>query len=143
MGNLKNTLKKQIPPEEQTLKDALSGNIKRYRHRRNWSQFTLAAKINISTNFLADIEAGNTWVSAQTLAKIAKALEIEAFELLKPQIEGENIQIQQKNNATKSILSQFSNDLTVVLQESLEKALDHVKKQYDLDERNKQKRKSR
>ena len=143
MGNLKNTLKKQIPPEEQALKDALSGNIKRYRQRRNWSQFTLAAKINISTNFLADIEAGNTWVSAQTLAKLAKALEIEAFELLRPQIEGTNIQIQQKNNANKSILSQFSNDLTVVLQESLEKALDHVKKQYDLDERNKKKRKSR
>jgi len=143
MGNLKNTLKKQIPPEEQALKDALSGNIKRYRQRRNWSQFTLAAKINISTNFLADIEAGNTWVSAQTLAKLAKALEIEAFELLRPQIEGTNIQIQQKNNANKSILSQFSNDLTVVLQESLEKALDHVKKQYDLDERNKQKRKNR
>ena len=132
MPRLKNTLAKQITPEEQILKDILSSNIKKYRNRRKWSQFSLAAKISISTNFLADIEAGNTWISAQTLIKLAKAFEIEAFELLKPQKESESPQVQREIDKNKIVLSQFSQDLTVVLQESVEKALDHVKKQYNI-----------
>jgi len=127
-----NKLAKKITPEEQTIKNTLSSNIKKYRHRRNWSQFTLAGKINISTNFLADIEAGNTWVSAQTLVKLAQAFEIEAFELLKPQKEGADTDVQRKTTPNRTVLNQFSKDLAVVLQESMEKALDHVKKQYKL-----------
>ena len=127
-------LAKQVTTEEQALKDALSANIKKYRHRRNWSQFTLAAKINISTNFLADIEAGNTWVSAQTLAKFAQAFDIEAFELLKPKKEDKNSLKQQETVIEKTVLNQFTQDLTIVLQESMIKALDHVKKQYENNE---------
>jgi transcriptional regulator with XRE-family HTH domain len=88
--------------------------------------------MSISTNFLADIEAGNTWVSAQTLVKLAQAFEIEVFELLKPQKEEVNTYIQIETDTNKAVLSQFSQDLTVVLQESMEKALDHVKKQYGI-----------
>jgi transcriptional regulator with XRE-family HTH domain len=77
---------------------------------------------------MADIEAGNTWVSAQTLVKLAKAFEIEVYELLKPQNEDTDPKI--KKEKDKTLLSQFSQDLTVVLQESIEKALNHVKKQY-------------
>jgi len=130
MGKMKCILAKKTDAEEQALKNILSENLKKYRHRRNWSQFTLAAKVNISTNFLADIEAGNTWVSAQTLAKLAKVLEIEVFELLKPQNEDTKIKKEIDNN--KAVLSQFSQDLTVVLQESMEKAIKHVKKQYKI-----------
>jgi transcriptional regulator with XRE-family HTH domain len=132
MEKIKGMLAKQVTAEEQALKDILSSNLKKYRHRRNWSQFTLAAKTDISTNFLADIEAGNTWVSAQTLVKLAKALEIEVFELLKPQNEGKDPQIQQEIDKNKALLHKFSQDLTVVLQESTEKAIDHVKKQYKI-----------
>ena len=130
MGKIKSILAKQVTPEERALKDILSGNLKKYRQRRNWSQFTLAEKINISTNFLADIEAGNTWVSAQTLVKLAQALEVEVFELLKPQ--NEDPKNKKEVDKSKVMLGQFSQDLTVVLQESIEKALNHVKKQYKI-----------
>jgi len=130
MGKIKSILAKQVTPEERALKDILSGNLKKYRQRRNWSQFTLAEKINISTNFLADIEAGNTWVSAQTLVKLAQALEVEVFELLKPQ--NEDPKNKKEVDKSKVMLGQFSQDLTVVLQESIEKALTHVKKQYKI-----------
>ena len=133
MPKIKGTLAKEKTPEEQALKRTLSGNIKKYRQRRNWSQFALAAKINISTNFLADIEAGNTWVSAQTLVKLAQAFEVDAFELLKPEKEGTNPQNQQEVNRNKAVLSQFSQDFTVVLQESIEKAITYLKKQYNID----------
>jgi len=125
-------LAKKVTAEEQALKAILSSNLKKYRHRRNWSQFTLAAKIDISTNFMADIEAGNTWVSAQTLVKLAQALEIEVFELLKPQNEDTDPKRKKEKDSNKALLGQFSQDLTVVLQESIEKALNHVKKQYKI-----------
>ncbi|MCL2442621.1 MAG: helix-turn-helix transcriptional regulator [Treponema sp.] len=130
MVKLQNKVAKQVTPEEQAIKDTLRSNIKKYRHRRNWSQFQLAAKINISTNFLADIEAGNTWISAQTLAKLALAFEIDAFELLKPQKEEHEHCIQDEVNSSNAILSQFSNDLAIVMQESMEKTFDYIKKQY-------------
>jgi transcriptional regulator with XRE-family HTH domain len=132
MPKLKNILAKPVDTAEQALKDILKANIKKYRRRRNWSQFVLAAKIDISTNFLADIEAGNTWVSAQTLIKLAKAFEIEAYELLKPEKEGGNTEQPQETDGEKALIDRFSQDLTVVLQESIGKAVDHVKKQYDL-----------
>jgi len=130
MDKLKVIMAKQVTREEKELKDILRFNIKKYRKRRNWSQFTLATQINISTNFLADIEAGNTWVSAQTLVKLAQAFEIEAFELLKPENYDVDFEKQREFSPDKVILSKFSNDLTIVLQESMEKALEHIKKQY-------------
>jgi len=132
MDKLKDIMAKQITREEKELKDILRFNIKKFRKRRNWSQFTLAAKINISTNFLADIEAGNTWVSAQTLVKLAQAFEIEAFELLKPENYSTKLEKQREIDPNKEILSKFSNDLTIVLQDSMEKALKHIKKQYKI-----------
>jgi transcriptional regulator with XRE-family HTH domain len=127
MPKLIPTLAKLVSEEEQALRGLLSVNVKKYRRRRAWSQFTLAAKIDMSTNFLADLEAGNTWVSALTLVKLAKAFDIEAYELLKPEEFGE---IQKEKERVMSLIDQFSTDLTVVLKDSIEKAIKHVKKEY-------------
>jgi transcriptional regulator with XRE-family HTH domain len=133
MSRLKNTLAKLADTEEQALRNLLSANIKKYRHRRNWSQFTLAAKIDISTNFLADIEAGNTWVSSQTLVKLAKAFEIEVYELLKPEKAGNSGDNQGEDDQMNALIDRFSRDLTVVLKDSVEKSIEHTKKQYKND----------
>jgi transcriptional regulator with XRE-family HTH domain len=69
---------------EQELRSILSGNIKRYRHSRNLSQADLAEKLDISVNFLCNIENGNRWISPQTLVKFASALNIEPYEMFKP-----------------------------------------------------------
>jgi transcriptional regulator with XRE-family HTH domain len=117
--------------EEQALRNILSANIKKYRRRRAWSQFTLAAKTDISTNFLADIEAGNTWVSALTLVKFAKAFEIEAYELLKPDFAVSVSSREGQNDASRALLDRFSRDLSVVLKDSVEKAVEHIRKEYE------------
>jgi transcriptional regulator with XRE-family HTH domain len=130
MDRLKAIVARRVDTEEQALRDILSGNVKKYRNRRAWSQFTLAAKIDMSTNFLADLEAGHTWVSALTLIKLAKAFEIEVYELLKPDVEISNTSKEKKNDASRALLEQFSADLTVVLKDSVEKAVEHVKKEY-------------
>jgi transcriptional regulator with XRE-family HTH domain len=68
---------------DKELRDILSKNIKRYRHSRNLSQADLAEKLDISVNFLCNIENGNRWVSPKTLVKFASALNIEPYELFK------------------------------------------------------------
>jgi transcriptional regulator with XRE-family HTH domain len=69
---------------EEELRGILSQNIKRHRQSRNLSQADLAEKLDISVNFLCNIENGNRWISPQTLVKFASTLNIEPYELFKP-----------------------------------------------------------
>jgi transcriptional regulator with XRE-family HTH domain len=64
---------------------ALARNIKAFRGRRNWSQADLAEKSKLSIVYLSDIERGNKWPYLDTLVKIAKAFNVEVYELLKPE----------------------------------------------------------
>jgi transcriptional regulator with XRE-family HTH domain len=68
---------------EDELRGILSSNIKRCRARDNMSQMALAEKLDISTNFLSDIERCKAWISPLTLVKLAAALNIEPYELFK------------------------------------------------------------
>jgi len=69
---------------ERELLKTLSGNIRLYRNRHNWTQAELAERINISINFLSDIETGKKWASPITLVKLADVFKIGVYELLKP-----------------------------------------------------------
>jgi transcriptional regulator with XRE-family HTH domain len=69
---------------DKELKAIFSANIKRHRQSRNLSQADLAEKLDISVNFLCNIENGNRWISPQTLVKFASALKVEPYELFKP-----------------------------------------------------------
>jgi transcriptional regulator with XRE-family HTH domain len=71
--------------DERACRDLLSRNIKRFRGRIGLSQMDLALALDISITFLSDIETGKKWVSARTLAQIAKALRIEVYELFLPE----------------------------------------------------------
>ena len=63
------------------IRQVLGKNIKAFREHRNWSQADLAAYSEISIPFLSEIERGNKWPFPDTLAKIAKALNIKIHEL--------------------------------------------------------------
>lgn len=69
---------------ERELLKVLGMNIKQNRTRLHWSQAELAEKVNISINFLSDIETGKKWASPITMVKLAGVFNIEAYELLKP-----------------------------------------------------------
>jgi len=70
---------------ENDLRTVFSQNIRRIRNYRKLSQADFAEKMDISIPFLSDIENGKKWVSLATLVKMAEALNIEAYELLKPE----------------------------------------------------------
>jgi len=70
---------------EKDLRAILSQNIKRIRGYRKLSQADFAEKVDISIPFLSDIENGKKWLSPTSLVKIANALNIEVYELLRPE----------------------------------------------------------
>jgi transcriptional regulator with XRE-family HTH domain len=69
---------------EKELRKLFSSNLREYRGRFKWSQVALAKKTGVSINFINDIESERKWISPATLIKLANALNIEAYELLKP-----------------------------------------------------------
>ena len=110
--------------QEQDLKAVFAGNIKKYRARKGWSQLKLSEKLDISTNFLSEIENGKGWASPFTLVKLATALEIEVFELFKP-IAAENA-AQESPDAKK--MKRFAKDLAAALEDSSAESLKAMKK---------------
>jgi len=106
---------------EHDLKAILSQNIKRFRGYRKLSQADFAEMIDISIPFLSDVENGKKWVSPATLAKMADALNIEAYELLKPEtIIPDN---------TAGILEKYTADIYHEFGESLNKLQKNYHKQ--------------
>jgi len=97
--------------EEAELRRVLSTNIKHYRGLRRWSQVVLAEKIGISTNFLADIETGKSWISSSTLIKLANIFEIEVYELFKSK--------KTSKDETKETIKSMMNDISVTIEHSL------------------------
>ena len=97
--------------EETELRSILSAKIKHFRGLRGLSQVKLAEKLGISTNFLADIETGKSWVSSLTLVKLANCFGIEVYELFMP----ENA----PNDETKQTVKSLISDISVKIEHSL------------------------
>jgi transcriptional regulator with XRE-family HTH domain len=96
---------------EVELRRVLSSTIKHHRGLRGWSQMKLAEEIGLSTNFLADIETGKSWVSSLTLVKLANCFEIDVYELFKP----ETVPDDETKQAVKSLV----HDISVTFEHSL------------------------
>ena len=69
---------------ERELLKLFSKNIRDYRARNNWSQAELAERIDVSVNFLSDIENSRKWASPVTMVKLSEIFKVEVYELLKP-----------------------------------------------------------
>jgi transcriptional regulator with XRE-family HTH domain len=94
----------------QDLRDALGKNIKLFRFHQSLSQADLAEKAEISITFLSDIERGNKWPYPDTLVNIAKALDIDVYELFKPEVVPDN---------EKNAMSRFAEDILRTINQSL------------------------
>jgi len=110
--------------KEKELRAVLAENIKKYRNRRGWSQLFLAEIIGISANYLSAVETGKGWVTPLTLVKLAKALDIEVFELFMPVIPVGSTQMDREFEKTR----RFAKDLTLVLEASIAEASKVIKK---------------
>jgi len=109
--------------EEKELRLVLAENIKKYRNRRGWNQLLLSEKIGISANYLSAVETGKGWVTPLTLVKLAKALEIDVFELFMPVIPAVSTQTEREFEKMR----RFAKDLTLVLEASTLDAANSIK----------------
>jgi transcriptional regulator with XRE-family HTH domain len=98
--------------DEQEVCGLFGKNIKRYRAQYKWSQEMLAEKLDISTNFLSNLENGKAWVSPKTVAKLSGVLHIEPYELFKPQ--------DAIKDEVKAALAQFSRTFAVSVNQTME-----------------------
>jgi transcriptional regulator with XRE-family HTH domain len=104
--------------EEQELKDILGQKIKFFRLRRQFSQADLAEKANISITFLSNIERGNNFPQTGTLCNLAKALNVEVWELFKPE---------DASNEQNSLVDRISQDFSQRVNLAMEAVYNHYK----------------
>jgi transcriptional regulator with XRE-family HTH domain len=81
------------------------------------SQAELAEKAEISIIFLSDIERSNKWPSLDTLVRLADALKVDVYELLKPESK------EALPQGTANVLKKYTEEATLILSQSLEKAV--------------------
>ena len=98
---------------ENELKAIVQTNIRRYRDYRKWTQAQLAEKVEISINFLSDIENGKKWISAATMVKIASTFNIEPFELFRTADAPEA--------SVSALFSRYNKEVIQVVSDSLER----------------------
>jgi transcriptional regulator with XRE-family HTH domain len=101
--------------DEAGLRNILSKNMKRYRHRKGWTQAKLAEEMGISTNYLSDIETKRGWISPLSLVNLANALGVEVFELFQPE--------KPIPKDVSNIVNKCLDDFSTSLKESFDKAL--------------------
>lgn len=66
------------------IQNRLSENLKRLRKERNFTQFELAEKANISEAMVKSVEYGSAWPSEKTLTQIAAALDVDVLKFFIP-----------------------------------------------------------
>ena len=72
------------------VKELLALNIKALRKRCNFSQEKLAEVTSLSSQSISDIEGCRTWVGDKTLENLAKALNVDIYQLFIPINENES-----------------------------------------------------
>jgi transcriptional regulator with XRE-family HTH domain len=63
------------------IREILANNLKEYRRKCGLSQAKLAEKADITTQFIAMIEVSRKFPSPEMMDRLAKALDIEAYQL--------------------------------------------------------------
>jgi transcriptional regulator with XRE-family HTH domain len=71
-----------MPGGEKNLRLRVAANIRRCRQDLNWSQETLALEAGLHRTFIGHVERGETNVSIDNLELIAKAMKLDACEIL-------------------------------------------------------------
>jgi transcriptional regulator with XRE-family HTH domain len=68
----------------ESVRTILAANIKKQRKVLGFSQEKLAEATGLSWKMINSVEGRRTWISDKTLENLAKALEVEAYQLLLP-----------------------------------------------------------
>jgi len=107
---------------ESDLRTILGTNLKKYRSIKGFSQAKLAEILDISPNFISEIETGKRWLSSDTLVNLAEALNIEVHEFFQPQ--------QTHSDDLAAVIQTYTEKAAAVVSEAVTLSLDTLRKQY-------------
>jgi transcriptional regulator with XRE-family HTH domain len=107
---------------ESDLRSILGENVKRHRNYKGLSQAKLAEILDISPNFISDIETGKRWLSSDTLINLADALTVEAYELLRPK--------ETPADDVSAFIQEYTKKAVSATSEAVARSLDDLRKQY-------------
>jgi len=93
-------------------------NLKYYRKKAGLTQEKLAEKIGMSTAYIGDMEARERFPSAETIDKIAEALEIPASKLFDEFGCPENVKSTFKKVYAKSLEDELKSRMNAVIEET-------------------------
>lgn len=71
-------------PSEPSAREVLAINLIRLRGQKGWSQEALALEAGLHRTFVAHVERQARNISLDNLAKLAEALQLKPYQLLKP-----------------------------------------------------------
>ncbi|CBN86316.1 TPA: helix-turn-helix transcriptional regulator [Neisseria lactamica] len=100
--------------------------IRLMRELKQWSQETVAEKLNLSTNGYAKIERGETKLNLPRLEQIATIFHVDLMDLLQPGDNGFICQINEGDNNNISFYDSPSNELFAEI-EKLKLIISHQK----------------
>jgi len=107
---------------ESDLRTILGTNVKKYHTINGFSQAKLAEILDISPNFISDIETGKRWLSSDTLVNLTEALNVETYEFFLPQ--------QVTTNDITAFIQTYTEEAVKIASEAVISSLDTLRKQY-------------
>jgi len=113
----------------QEIKTILGRNIKLLRAHRQFSQAILAEKADISIAYLSKIERGIKYPKPDILSQIADGLNVEAYELFKPNFDVKPVPII-VNNDRKKLLNRLSKVMTEKINNAVNNTMERVIKDF-------------
>lgn len=68
------------------LRQVFASNLRRFRHAKGLSQEDLAYEAGVNRTYMSKLEKGETFVGLEIIGKLAKVLDVEAAEFLRPSL---------------------------------------------------------
>jgi transcriptional regulator with XRE-family HTH domain len=107
---------------ESGLRSILGANIKKYRCFRGFSQAKLAELIDLSPNFISELETGKRWISSDTLVNLADALGIGVYDFFKPE--------ETFSDEVTAFIAKYTKEAEALVTGAIAQSLDGLRRQY-------------
>ena len=121
-------MKGNMPKKIANIKEILAANIRENRRKRGLTQEKLAEKADMSLHYLATLELGNNFPSGEMLEKLAKALDIQPFQLFYPSATPEGALLQLEQSIINNIEKTISNTVKQTVKQTIKEAFeDNIK----------------
>jgi transcriptional regulator with XRE-family HTH domain len=107
---------------ESDLRTILGANIKKYRCFRGFSQAKLAELIDLSPNFISELETGKRWISSDTLVNLADALGRGVYDFFKPE--------ETFSDEITAFISKYTMEAAALVTGTVAQSLEGLRRQY-------------